>query len=267
MLTDVHARAVRGRRRGRRRAADPGVPLPPDRPARGGRRDGEAGEREEGTVDAPRRRCAARCDKVRAVAALAPSVSVPSPSAARSSATATSSWTCAASLACARPPSAPVIFDATHSVQQPGRRGRGERRAREFIPPLIARRGRGGRRRTLPRDAPRSADAHAPTPPRMPLDQLDALVARAVARLGRRAGCGRCSTRRSPGASGSSVSTSTACSPTAAFTSATSADSASSSSATTSRTASASRCCATADIEVAIITGRVSESVRLRGPS
>ena len=56
-----------GRRgRGRRRAADPGVPVPPDRPAGRRRQVGPAGEREEGAVDGTRgdggarsRRCAA----------------------------------------------------------------------------------------------------------------------------------------------------------------------------------------------------------------
>ena len=52
---------------------------------------------------------------------------------------------------------APVIFDGTHSVQQPGRgEGGASGGAREFIPPLTLRRRRRRRGRSLPRDASRS---------------------------------------------------------------------------------------------------------------
>ena len=52
---------------------------------------------------------------------------------------------------------APVIFDATHAVQQPGRGDGGRQRRRAGVHSAAARRGRGrGRRRVLPRDPSRS---------------------------------------------------------------------------------------------------------------
>ena len=47
---------------------------------------------------------------------------------------------------------APVIFDATHSVQQPGGRGATSGGERRFVSVLGARRGRGRRRRRVHRD-------------------------------------------------------------------------------------------------------------------
>ena len=74
ILTDIHeAAAGRGGGRGGRRAPDPGVPLPPDRSAGGGRPDRSAGQCEEGAVDARRGdggRASRRC--ARAAAATSP---------------------------------------------------------------------------------------------------------------------------------------------------------------------------------------------------
>ena len=61
VLTDVHEAAeVAGGGRGGRRAADPGLPLPPDRAAAGGGAQRPGGEREEGAVPAARRTCGTR---------------------------------------------------------------------------------------------------------------------------------------------------------------------------------------------------------------
>ena len=64
----------------------------------------------------------------------------------RASATTTWCRTCA-SLAIMRETGAPVVFDATHSVQLPGGQGTSSGGQREFVPVLAARRGRGGHRR------------------------------------------------------------------------------------------------------------------------
>ncbi len=61
ILTDIHepAQAARGRG-GRRRAADPGVPVAPDRPARGRGAHRQGGQRQEGPVPGARRHAARR---------------------------------------------------------------------------------------------------------------------------------------------------------------------------------------------------------------
>ena len=56
----------------------------------------------------------------------------------------------------ARTTGAPVIFDATHSVQQPGGQGASSRRRARIRPRAGARRGRSRRRRRLHRDPSRS---------------------------------------------------------------------------------------------------------------
>ena len=116
-------RAVRAGRRGGRRAADPGLPLPPDRSAAWPRpRPGGPINIKKGQFLAPwdmkqRRRARSRRP------ATATSCSA---SAAPASATTRWSPTCAACRSWPRP-AVPVVFDATHSVQQPG--GQGDRPA------------------------------------------------------------------------------------------------------------------------------------------
>ena len=128
----------------------PGLSLPPDRPARGGRRHRQAGEREEGAVDAsrgddaaPSPRCAARRRRRggRHRARHLLRLRRPGRGHARLP---------RLRAAC----DAPVVFDGTHSVQRPGQ-GRGRRQRWRARVHSRAHAGRGGRRRrrTLSRDA------------------------------------------------------------------------------------------------------------------
>ena len=138
VLTDVHREDEIARRGvGRRRAADAGVPVPPDRLHPRRRAERQAREHQEGPV--PRaarheerdRQGARRGARRRAC----PKTASWPASAARASATTTSSPTCAAWRSCARP-DAPVVFDATHSVQLPGGQGTSSGGQREFVPVL-----------------------------------------------------------------------------------------------------------------------------------
>ena len=74
---------------------------------------------------------------------------------------------------------APVIFDATHAVQQPGQgTGGASGGEREFIPRLDRRRGGRRGRRVFSRDASRPRQRAERRRDPWPLDRLDALVGR-----------------------------------------------------------------------------------------
>jgi 2-dehydro-3-deoxyphosphooctonate aldolase (KDO 8-P synthase) len=76
---------------------------------------------------------------------------------------------------------APVIFDATHSVQQPGRGTEGASGgAREFIEPLTLAAVAAGVDGLFLETHPTPDTAPSDGPNMVPLDQLDALIARAV---------------------------------------------------------------------------------------
>jgi 2-dehydro-3-deoxyphosphooctonate aldolase (KDO 8-P synthase) len=76
---------------------------------------------------------------------------------------------------------APVIFDATHSVQQPGRgEGGASGGAREFIPSLTLAACAVGVDGLFMETHPDPANAPSDGPNMMPLDKLDALILRAV---------------------------------------------------------------------------------------
>ena len=75
-----------------------------------------------------------------------------SPSAGHRSGTTRWSRTCARCRSWRAPPGAPVIFDATHSVQQPGGKGTSSGGEREFVPVLARAAVAVGRRRRLHRD-------------------------------------------------------------------------------------------------------------------
>lgn len=76
---------------------------------------------------------------------------------------------------------APVVFDATHSVQQPGRgEGGTSGGAREFIPPLTLAACAVGVDGLFMETHPDPAHAPSDGPNMMPLSQLDDLVLRAV---------------------------------------------------------------------------------------
>jgi 2-dehydro-3-deoxyphosphooctonate aldolase (KDO 8-P synthase) len=76
---------------------------------------------------------------------------------------------------------APVVFDATHSVQQPGRgEGGASGGAREFIPPLAAAAVAAGADGLFVETHPDPARAPSDGPNMVPLDELDALIARLV---------------------------------------------------------------------------------------
>jgi len=77
---------------------------------------------------------------------------------------------------------APVIFDATHSVQQPGMgSGGASGGAREFIPNLLAAAAAAGADGFFIETHPDPASAVSDAATQWPLDQLDSLVARALA--------------------------------------------------------------------------------------
>lgn len=76
---------------------------------------------------------------------------------------------------------APVVFDGTHSVQQPGRgEGGASGGAREFIRPLVLAAAAAGVDGLFLETHPDPEHAPSDGPNMIPLDQLDALVARAV---------------------------------------------------------------------------------------
>jgi 2-dehydro-3-deoxyphosphooctonate aldolase (KDO 8-P synthase) len=76
---------------------------------------------------------------------------------------------------------APVIFDATHSVQQPGKGARGASGgAREFIPPLARAAVSAGADGLFMETHPDPDNAPSDGPNMIPLDALDALVERLV---------------------------------------------------------------------------------------
>jgi 2-dehydro-3-deoxyphosphooctonate aldolase (KDO 8-P synthase) len=75
----------------------------------------------------------------------------------------------------------PVIFDATHSVQQPGKgEGGSSGGAREFIPPLLFAAAAAGADGFFLETHPDPAKAPSDGPNMIPLAQLDDLVARAL---------------------------------------------------------------------------------------
>jgi 2-dehydro-3-deoxyphosphooctonate aldolase (KDO 8-P synthase) len=69
------------------------------------------------------------------------------------------------SLAIMRDTGAPVVFDATHSVQLPGGQGTSSGGQREFVPGAGARGGGGGRGRAVHGNAPRPGAMRCPTGP------------------------------------------------------------------------------------------------------
>jgi 2-dehydro-3-deoxyphosphooctonate aldolase (KDO 8-P synthase) len=76
---------------------------------------------------------------------------------------------------------APVIFDATHSVQRPGQgTGGASGGAREFIPPLTLAACAAGADGLFLETHPDPDNAPSDGPNMMPLDQLDALIHRAI---------------------------------------------------------------------------------------
>jgi 2-dehydro-3-deoxyphosphooctonate aldolase (KDO 8-P synthase) len=76
---------------------------------------------------------------------------------------------------------APVIFDATHSVQQPGKGvGGSSGGAREFIPPLTLAAMGAGADGLFMETHPDPDNAPSDGPNMIPLDKLDDLIARAV---------------------------------------------------------------------------------------
>jgi len=76
---------------------------------------------------------------------------------------------------------APVIFDATHSVQRPGQgAGGASGGAREFIPPLALAAVAAGADGLFMETHPDPDNAPSDGPNMIPLDELDELVARAV---------------------------------------------------------------------------------------
>jgi 2-dehydro-3-deoxyphosphooctonate aldolase (KDO 8-P synthase) len=76
---------------------------------------------------------------------------------------------------------AAVIFDGTHSVQQPGKgEGGASGGAREFIPPLVLAAVAAGADGVFLETHPDPAHAPSDGPNMIPLDQLDALVERAI---------------------------------------------------------------------------------------
>ncbi len=76
---------------------------------------------------------------------------------------------------------APVIFDATHSVQQPGRgEGGASGGAREFIPPLTLAAVAAGAQGVFMETHPRPNEAPSDGPNMIPLHELDALVERTI---------------------------------------------------------------------------------------
>ncbi len=77
---------------------------------------------------------------------------------------------------------APVIFDATHSVQRPGQgAGGASGGAREFIPPLAMAAVAAGADGVFMETHPDPANAPSDGPNMIPLDELDALVDRLLA--------------------------------------------------------------------------------------
>ena len=128
-----HPRDLAGRAggRGRRRAPDPGVPLPPDRPARRGRRR-PAGRSTSRRASSSRRRTwatSSRSSRRRARPASC------SPSAARPSATTTSSSTSARCRSCARSATRSCSTPPTAS-SIPGGLGTASGGQREYVPHL-----------------------------------------------------------------------------------------------------------------------------------
>ena len=76
---------------------------------------------------------------------------------------------------------APVIFDATHSVQQPGRgEGGASGGAREFIPSLTLAAVAAGAQGVFMETHPRPNEAPSDGPNMIPLHELDALVERTI---------------------------------------------------------------------------------------
>jgi len=76
---------------------------------------------------------------------------------------------------------AAVIFDATHSVQQPGRgEGGASGGAREFIPPLVLAALAAGASGLFLETHPNPDQAPSDGPNMLPLNALDALLRRAV---------------------------------------------------------------------------------------
>ena len=68
---------------------------------------------------------------------------------------------------------APVVFDATHSVQRPGAQGTRPAATREFVAGARARRGGGGRRRPVLETHPDPDAAPSDGPNMIPIRQIE----------------------------------------------------------------------------------------------
>ena len=80
------------------------------------------------------------------------------------------------SLAIMRETSAPVVFDATHSVQLPGGQGTVSGGQREFVPVLARVAARRERRGPVHGDAPESGRSKVGWPNAVPLNRMSALL-------------------------------------------------------------------------------------------
>src|SRR5579864_3555456 len=121
---------MRRRRRSCRRAADPGIPLPSNRLARGCRRNGTRRQCEEGTIPRALGHEERDCE---VTGAGNPNVLVTERGVSFGYNTLVSDMRALPELA---KTGAPVIFDATHSVQQPGGQGTASGGEREYVPVL-----------------------------------------------------------------------------------------------------------------------------------
>ena len=126
----ARSRAMRARRRGGRRAADPGLPVPPDRPAGGGGEDRPGGQGQEGPVpgalghEERRRQDHRERQRQRAGHRARRLVRLQHAGGRHARAADHGEIGC------------PVIFDATHAVQQPGGQGTASGGERRFVPVL-----------------------------------------------------------------------------------------------------------------------------------
>ena len=165
VLTDVHDEdEIDAGRRGGRRAADAGLPVPPDRlHPRRARSSGKPVNIKKGQFLAPHDMKNV-IDKARAAAREA---GLPEDSFMACERGASFGYNNLVSdmrsLAIMRETGCPVVFDATHSVQLPGGQGTSVGRPARVRAGAGARRGRGRRRRRLHGNASRSGQGASPT--------------------------------------------------------------------------------------------------------
>src|SRR5213076_539420 len=151
--------SVRGRRRGRGRAPDTRISLPPDRLARGGRCDGRRGAQGDRRMSMPATRLSDIAVTERGTFFGYGDLVVDMRDFHRMR------------DACG----VPIIFDATHSVQRPGQgSGGASGGAREFIPPLTLAAIAAGANGLFLETHPRPDEAPSDGPNMLPLDQMPA---------------------------------------------------------------------------------------------